>query len=296
MEPPRKRIELEVAYQRHDRHWRNNAYVYPVVSRRSKGLSIGVNLNPDKACNFDCIYCQVDRSTPPTVRKVDLDVIRIELADLMDRALDGSLFEEAPISALPADQRVIRDIAFSGDGEPTTYSKFDEAVRLAAELKDARRLDDTKLVLITDACYLMRPRVRAGLALLDAHNGEIWAKLDAGTQAYYETVNRPNYPLSHVLENILDAARVRPIVIQSLWMRIHGVPPPEQELQAFAERIVELRTNGALFKLIQVYTIARETTEAYATALSSSELARVADTIATATGVEIETFGGATAE
>lgn len=292
MTQPRRDIELQRAWKDHDRHWRNNAFVYPVVSRRSKGLSIGVNLNPDKACNFDCIYCQVDRSTPPTIRKVDLDVVRIELSDLLDRAIDGSIFNESPLDVLPADQRVVRDIAFSGDGEPTTFARFDEAVALAAELKRARSLDDTKLVLITDACYLTKPNVRRGLALMDANNGEIWAKLDAGTQGYYEAVNRPNYPLSHVLANILDAARVRPIVIQSLWMRVHGAPPPDAEVLAFCERIRELRDQGALFKLIQVYTIARETTEPYATALSSDELNYVASMIEDHCQVEIESFGG----
>lgn len=292
MESHRDEIELQLAWRSHDRHWRNNFYVYPVVSRRSRGLSIGVNLNPDTACNFDCIYCQVDRSKPPAVRKVDLDIVRAELADLLDRALDGTLFDESPINALPPDQHVVRDIAFSGDGEPTTYPRFDEAVALAAELKRSRGLDDTKIVLITDACYLMNPVVRRGLALMDANNGEIWAKLDAGTQSYYEKVNRPNYPLSHVLANILDAAESRPIVIQSLWMRVHGEPPPEAEVCAFADRLTELRSQGAQFKLIQVYTIARETAEAYATALASEELSHVATTIATRTGLDIETFGG----
>ncbi len=292
MDQPPRDIALQLAWTDHDRHWRNNAYVYPVVSRRSKGLSIGVNLNPDKACNFDCIYCQVDRTTPPTIRRVDLDVLRGELADLLDRAMNGSLFAESPIDALPADQRVVRDIAFSGDGEPTTYPRFDDAVAIAAALKSERGLTDTKIVLITDACYLTKPNVRRGLQLMDAHNGEIWAKLDAGTQAYYELINRPNYPLSHVLENILDAARARPILIQSLWMRVHGEPPPDAEVRAFGRRVRELQDSGAQFNLIQVYTIARDTTEPYATALSAGELAHVAEIIACETPTVIETFGG----
>jgi len=286
-------IKLQLAWRDHDRHWRDNRYVYPVISRRSRGLSVGVNLNPDKACNFDCIYCQVDRSAPSAIRKVDLDIVRAELTDLLDRAIAGSLFNDAPFDVLPADQRVVRDIAFSGDGEPTTFAKFDAAVSLAAELKAARGLDDTKIVLITDACYLTKPTVRQGLAIMDENNGEIWAKLDAGTQAYYAAINRPNYPLSHVLENILDAARARPIVIQSLWMRVHGEPPPDAEVRAFCDRIRELLEAGARIRLIQVYTIARETTEPWATALAPEELSRVAGAIETETGMDIESFGGA---
>ncbi|MCA9256008.1 MAG: hypothetical protein KDA33_10240, partial [Phycisphaerales bacterium] len=248
-----------------------------------------------KVCNFDCIYCQVDRTTAPAIRKVDLEIVRAELADLLDRAIAGSLFNESPFDVLPADQRIVRDIAFSGDGEPTTFAKFDAAVSLAAELKSARGLDDTKIVLITDACYLMKPNVRQALAIMDENNGEIWAKLDAGTQAYYAAINRPNYPLSHVLENILDAARARPLVIQSLWMRVHGEAPPDAEVRAFCDRVRELLSAGARIKLIQVYTIARETTEPYATALAPEELSRVASIIEAETELDIESFGGAIA-
>ena len=75
---------LDILFSHHPRHWRENAYVYPVVSRRSRGVSIGVNLNPDAACNFDCIYCQVDRRTTPAVRRVDLDRLRTELELMLE--------------------------------------------------------------------------------------------------------------------------------------------------------------------------------------------------------------------
>lgn len=296
---------LHLAHRRHDRQWRNNAYCYPVVSRRSAGLSVGINLNPDKACNFDCIYCQVDRTVAPTsdpnghqagqpasTRRIDLAVLRTELDDLLDRAVDGRLFTESPFDMLPADRRGVRDIAFSGDGEPTTFPRFEEAVRVAADARRRHRLDGSKLVVITDACYLTRRSVRGGLGVLDANNGEIWAKLDAGSEAYFQRVNRPSHSLAHVLANILDAARVRPIVIQSLWMRIDGEPPPAEEVLAFCQRIGELIAGGGRIKLIQAYTIARTTAERYATALSSAELDAVADVIADRVEAPVERFGG----
>lgn len=285
-------IPLHQAYRLHGRHWQDNAYCYPVVSRRSGGLSIGINLNPDTACNFDCIYCQVDRTTPPTVRKVDLDHLRSELDRLLDAACDGSLFAASPFDALTADRRRVCDIAFSGDGEPTTYPRFDEAVRIAAETRAARGLEQTKIVLITDACYLTKPKVVAGLALMDQNNGEIWAKLDAGTEAYYQLVNRPSHPLSHVLDNIRQTAKVRPIVIQSMWMKVHGRPPPDEELRAFAGHLNDIITAGGRIKLVQVYTIARRTTEAYATALSRSELDRVAAIIRNAVDLPLQPYYG----
>lgn len=287
-----RRTSLPLAYANHGRSWRNNAYCYPVVSRRSGGLSIGINLNPDKACNFDCVYCQVDRTRPPTIRQVDLARLRVELEAMVEGAIDGSLFDQAPFDALSPENRSIRDLAFSGDGEPTTYPKFAEAVEVAADVRRQRGLNDAKIVLITDACYLTRPDVRTGLDILDRNNGEIWAKLDAGTEQYYQAVNRPNYPLDHVLDNILDAARVRPIVIQSLWMRLHGEPPPDDEISAFSARLNDIQDAGGRIKLIQIYTIARKTTEPYATALSNSELDRLASIIDSATSIPHETFYG----
>ncbi len=101
-----ERVRLNVAFRRHDRLWQSNLYVYPVISRRSRGVSIGLNLNPDKACNFDCVYCQVDRTVPPAVRKVDLVVLERELTTLLELAASGALFESAPFDLLPPDRRL----------------------------------------------------------------------------------------------------------------------------------------------------------------------------------------------
>src|SRR5688572_22545251 len=108
----------------HSRHWATNRYVYPVISRRSKGLSIGVNLNPDKICNFDCVYCCVDRTMPPTVREVDMAVLRDELQHMVQIAASGEIWTQPPFDQTPAPLRRINDIAFSGDGEPTSFGKF----------------------------------------------------------------------------------------------------------------------------------------------------------------------------
>src|SRR5882757_9732879 len=110
-------------FTQHSRSWQQNRYVYPVISRRSKGLSIGVNLNPDKVCNFDCVYCCVDRTTPPIEREVDLGVLRDELDQMMALAISGELFGEPPFDQTPAHLKRVNDIAFSGDGEPTSFQK-----------------------------------------------------------------------------------------------------------------------------------------------------------------------------
>ncbi len=279
-------------FRNHSRDWRGFAYVYPVISRRSRGLSIGVNLNPDKACNFDCIYCQVDRSVPPTVRRVDLDKLSKELDSLLADAVSGGFFDQPEFAGTPRDLRRLNDIAFSGDGEPTTCPQFAECVGLTAELKRKHGADDARIILITDACYLSRPEVLAGLDIMDRNNGEIWAKLDAGTEAYYQLVNRPNFPLEHVVENILTAARVRPVVIQSMFANVKGQPPPEEEIRAFCDRLNFMKDRGAQFKLVQIYTVARDTAELYVRALTDAEVDAIASTVRTATGLPTESYYG----
>lgn len=265
---------LREAFANHPRRWRDFLYVYPVISRRSRGLSIGINLNPDAACNFDCVYCSVDRSLPPKVRRVELPVLAAELEQMV--AGRTALFEEPEFRSIPAEWRRLNDFAFSGDGEPTASPAFPEAVELVARVRREARLDDVKVVLITDACYLTRPAVAAALAVLDANGGEVWAKLDAGTEEYFRRVNRPNYPLEHVLANIQAAGQSRPLVIQSLFLRLNDAPPPAAEIEAYVGRLRTLLAGGTRIQLVQVYTVARRTAESYATALSEGELESIA--------------------
>lgn len=287
-----ERSALREAYRRHERRWADNLFVYAVVSRRSHGVSIGVNLNPGKECNFDCVYCQVDRRVAPRVRKVDLERLAHELDAVLKAAADGSLYDRPPFDALPPDRRKVRDIAFSGDGEPTTYPGFEEAVEIAAAARGRFSLDQTKIVLITDAAYLDRPAVRDALEVLDANNGEIWAKLDAGTEEYFRRIDRPNVPLARVLESILDAARRRPVVIQSLFMRVDGEAIPEAEVRAYCDRLNELLAAGGRLKGIQLYTIARKPAEPSVAPLADAELDRLADFVRARVPVPVETFYG----
>ncbi len=279
-------------HRSHSRNWRENLYVYPVMSRRSRGLSIGINLNPDMACNFDCVYCQVDRTVEPKVRHVDLDVLRAELDDMIALSTSGELWQEQQFRDVPDSHRRLNDIAFSGDGEPTTCTQFLECVELVSVCKRAVKLDEVKIVLITDACYLTRRNVVAGLVVMDNNNGEIWAKLDAGTQDYYRKVNRPNYPLRHVVDNIIDAAMERPVVIQSLFMRLDGDPPSRREISEYVSRLSEIAEAGGEIDRVQIYTIARRPAESFATPLSRDELEAISQRTQQG-GFKTETYEGA---
>jgi wyosine [tRNA(Phe)-imidazoG37] synthetase (radical SAM superfamily) len=282
--------KLSTAWRKHERRWKDNRYVYAVVSRRSRGVSIGINLNPGKECNFDCVYCQVNRSVPPTTRKVHLEQLTEELNLILEAEKDGSLYAAEPFSVLGPVERGVRDIAFSGDGEPTTFPRFEEAVQIATRARSLFHLEAAKLVLITNATCLDKPAVRAALKILDENNGEIWAKLDAGSEEYFRRVNRSKVALGKILENILDAARLRPLVIQSLWLRFEGSVPQQEEVEAYCGRLNTILSSGAQLKKLQLYTIARDPSEAFASALSNDELDQLAAIVKSCVPLPIEIF------
>jgi hypothetical protein len=279
-------------FTQHSRAWQANRFVYPVISRRSKGLSIGVNLNPDKVCNFDCVYCCVDRTTPATVTEVDLVVLREELDHLIAVATSGELFASPPFDQTPAHLRRLNDVAFSGDGEPTSFQRFGGACRVAVELLEKHARPDVKVVVITNATLFHQARVREALAYVDAHNGEIWAKLDAGTEGYYRQIERTSIPLRRVIENVGWAGRVRPIVIQSLFLRLDGAGPPAGEIDAYVGHLRDLVAAGCQVKLVQVYTVARSTAVAQCTPLPAAELDAISERVRRETGLNVETYYG----
>ena len=288
----KKPDEFEAAYRKHERRWKDNRYVYPVVSRRSRGLSIGINLNPGKDCNFDCIYCQVDRRSRTSGRIVDTDRLSRELHTILKEEKSGSLYEISPFDLLPPARRCVRDIAFSGNGEPTASSFFDTAVHIAVQARRHFELDNAKVVLITNASHLDAPGVRKALALMDQNNGEIWAKLDAGTEEYFRKINRSAVPLDRILKNILTTASVRPLIIQTLWLRWRGAAPPPAEIRAYCDRLKDLLSSGGRLKGLQLYTIARNTPGEFVSALKDTELDRIADIVRARVPVPVEVFYG----
>ena len=206
---------------------------------------------------------------------VDLEKLEREIERILRAEKEGALYEVPPFSLLPKAERGVRDIAFSGDGEPTLYPHFTEAVRIVARARRHFGLISAKLVLLTNAAYLDRPEIKAALAVLDQNNGEIWAKLDAGTEKYFRRVNRANVSLTRIFNNILEAAITRPLVIQSLWLRIKGITPSAGEIEAYCNRLNSLISAHGQLKVIQLYTIARDPAEAYVSALSNEELDRI---------------------
>jgi len=279
-------------HTRHERLFAENRFVYPVLSRRSGGISVGVNLTPDKVCNFHCIYCQVDRSGQSEARFVETDQLLGELDRTLAIVASGEIYRTEKFCRTPGPLRRLNDIAFSGDGEPTTYRDFDKIVAACAQVKRRRDLSDVKMVLISNASMFHRPDVIRGLQILDANCGEVWAKLEAGTEKYYRRVARTQVPFQRILDNITAAARVRPLVIQALLMRIDGHPPPSAELAAFCERLRAITAAGGTLKLVQIHTVARQPAERCVTPLANTEVDEVVDLVRNRTGLAVMGYYG----
>ncbi len=285
-------MTILAAHRQHPRRFEEFKYVYPVLSRRSHGISIGLNVNPDKACNFDCIYCQVDRTTESAVKKFDLPIAEQELRDMLEIIRSGEISQHPPFDSIPRELLRLNDIALSGDAEPTTLPNFADTIQMIAHVKPP----DVKIVLITDAGGLDRPDVKRGLEIMDANNGEVWAKLDAGTEDYFKLINRTKIPFPRILKNISEAAKVRPIIIQSLFLKIHGVGPTAEEITAFCQRLREIGN----IKLVQIYTVARKAMTIvdgipawnFVSALSNAEVDAIAKRVRKEAGVPAESFYG----
>jgi wyosine [tRNA(Phe)-imidazoG37] synthetase (radical SAM superfamily) len=290
MGQPESDPEQSSLYKSHPRTWRENRYVYPVISRRSRGLSIGINLTPTRVCNFNCVYCQVDRSQPPAATHVDLDRLREELQTLVRSAQSGDLFETPPFDKVKDDARQIRDLAFSGDGEPTLSPLFGSAVKIAADIRREFHLDDTRLVLITNASCLDRADVRSAVKMLHENNGIIWAKLDAGTESLFQRIARAHISLRRIVENLKEVSCEYPVEIQSLWMNIDHQPPGRHDIEAFAQRLNEITQAGGQIQRVQIYTIARPPAEESVSPLEHDQLTALAGLVESKTNLPVEVF------
>lgn len=270
------------------RHFLGNRYVYAVISQRAGGLSIGVNLTPDKQCNFHCAYCEVDRSVPGVTGPIDLRVLSAELDDMLKRAREGKMGDLEWFRHVPADLLELKEVALSGDGEPTLCEQFGEVLEALVYFR-AKGIHDFKIVLITNTTGLNRPGVQEALRLLTSRD-EIWAKLDAGTQAYMDRVNGPGIRIEDVLANILELARKRPVVIQSLFPGLRGKDPAASEIEAYAKRLLELKNAGANIPLVQVYSAHRPPHLPDCSHLPLGTLSRIARRVRAVTGLHAEVY------
>jgi len=271
------------------RDFLGNRFVYVVISSRARGLSVGINVNPNKYCNFQCVYCEVRRDEVASGQALDPAVLELELKHVFDFIREGRFREHPRYRGMPQELLHLRHVALSGDGEPTLAPDFARIVQAVVHVRALSGVPFTKLVLITNATGLGRAGVRAGLRAF-THSDEIWAKLDGGTQTYLSRVNGMAVSLGEIMANILTLARQRPVIIQSLFPLLNGAEPPAEEIEQYAARLRELISGGAKIPLVQIYSATRPSSNSSCSHLSLKTLSQIAQTVRRATGLRVEVF------
>lgn len=250
----------------HERDSAGMRYVYPVVSRRAGGLSIGINLNVNSACNWRCLYCQVPDLTRGGPPPVDLRRLRLELSRFLDDVLHGDFMQ----TRLPASASRLNDIALSGNGEPTSAREFGEVVDLIGEVRRSAGVPaQVKLVLITNGSLIHRPKVSAALARMRQLNGEVWFKLDSATDAGIQRINNTRVGVARARQNIAIAAAACPTWVQTCAFAFDGEAPNEAEQQAYLTFLRDRLAEGVRLEGVLLYGLARQSYQPEASRLAA---------------------------
>jgi wyosine [tRNA(Phe)-imidazoG37] synthetase (radical SAM superfamily) len=271
----------------HDRDSAGLRYVYPVVSRRARGVSLGVNLNPNDACNWRCVYCQVPGLTFGNGPALDLERLEEELRGLLGELGSPGWMERH----VPEGLRRLNDLAFSGNGEPTSSPDFERAVARVARVRaDLGLAERTELVLITNGSLVHKPTVQAGLRRLAEAGGRVWFKLDAGTDGGLARINTNRAGLARTRSNLRLAAGLCPTWIQTLALDWNGPSLAGAELEGYCALLEELLAGGAELRGVLLYGLARESHQPEApelAALPEGRMREIAERIRR-TGLPVE--------
>ena len=268
-------------------HRRDSAgfrYVYPVISRRAGGVSVGINLNVNNACNWACVYCQVDNLTRGGPPPVDVERLVRELDEFLEDALHGDFMARE----VPSEARRLMDVAFSGNGEPTSAAEFPATVAAVRAVLERHGLaGSVPLRLITNGSLLHRPAVQDGIRIIGEAGGEVWFKIDRATAAEVEIINGVPFDADRVRRNLQSCAALAATWIQTCWFALDGAAPDATARDAYCAL---LKPVAASVAGIHLYGLARPSLQPAAPRLrrlDQEALDRFADEIQRKTGIKV---------
>lgn len=265
MTSPVQQPAQRLSIRNHNRDSAGMAYVYPVLSRRAGGVSLGINLNPNNACNWRCIYCQVpnlSRGGPPPIDLVQLEA---ELRSLLQDIVHGDYLQHAA----PESMRRFNDIALSGNGEPTSATEFAEVIELiGGVMQDFDLIGKIKLVLISNGSLANKPHVRAGLKRMAELNGEVWFKFDRATRAGMLATNDTETDPERHFQRLKTVAALCPTWIQTCLFALDGMPPADTEIDAWMDMLARAGKEHLPLRGVLLYGLARPSLQAEATRLT----------------------------
>ena len=235
----------------HSRELSGLKYIYSVISRRAGGLSIGINLNVNNACNWQCIYCEIPNLTRGSPPPIELDVLENELRLFLHDIIHGDYMERH----VAIEDRHLKDIAFSGNGEPTSAAEFPQVILIVKKiLQEFDLLHKIKIRLITNGSLMHEASVLKSIEMLEEINGEVWFKVDAATEETIKTVNQVNLKPNQILERLLNTANICPTFVQTCIFMINGKSPDDKDIDAYIELINKAKK---IIKGVHLYGLAR---------------------------------------
>jgi pyruvate-formate lyase-activating enzyme len=267
----------------HDRGAAGLTYVYPVISRRARGVSVGINLNTNNACNWRCIYCQVPGLVRGKAPAIDLEKLRSELRSFLQDVVRGDFMTRE----VPEDSRRLNDIAFSGNGEPTSSAELGRALEVVASVRAELALGpEVKTILITNGSLVDRPHVVQALERLRALGGEVWFKLDTATREGFQRINATAIDPAAHLARLRRSAALCPTWVQTCVFALDGAPPDATEKAAYLAALGGLVREGVPLAGVLLYGLARPSQQPEA-----PRLTRLPDAWIEAFGREIGALG-----
>jgi len=254
--------------ENHDRDLRGYKYVYPVVSRRAGGLSVGINLNTNNACNWRCIYCQVPNLVRGAPLPVSLPDLKFELTSFLQKILVGNYLSEE----IPEEMRRLNDIAFSGNGEPTSSPNFSDVVELVAQARSDLSVDaSVKTVLITNGSLIHQKDVQLGIRRIKTITGEVWFKVDSVTKEGVARINDSPFSLRKTSSNLETVASLCDTWIQTCVFDFDGLPPSEHEQNSYLKFLRDVALNANV-RGVLLYGVARKSYQPEAPRISRLDL------------------------
>ncbi len=258
-------------------------YIYPVISRRSGGLSIGINFNTNNACNWACVYCQVPDLSIGAAPEVDLELLAKELSEFLNDVLQGDFYDRFEMEQ---DQRVIKDIAISGNGEPTSVKDFHAAIKVIIECVEAAKIpSDFQYVLITNGSLMHKTEVQKGLQLFNQYKGQVWFKVDSATESGRKLINQTAISTRQQRDNLMLSANLCATWVQTCVLNYSGHENDSLlssvEQTAYLDLLEDISERAKL-EGVMLYSVARPSLQAQASEISSvkeEQLEEVAEKI-----------------
>jgi wyosine [tRNA(Phe)-imidazoG37] synthetase (radical SAM superfamily) len=227
----------------HSRELSGLKYIYSVISRRAGGLSIGVNLNVNNACNWQCIYCEIPNLTRGSPPPIELDMLH--------EIIHGDYMEKN----VAIEDRHLKDIAFSGNGEPTSAEEFPQIILIVKKvLEEFNLLHKIKLRLITNGSLMHQSPVIKSVEMLKEINGEVWFKVDAVTEESIQIINQVNLKRHQILERLKNCATACPTFVQTCIFSIDDKNPSEKDIDAYVQLMSEIKSD---IQGVHIYGLAR---------------------------------------